>query len=106
MAYNSQKVMFQMVTELSEDVKATTDIVRLEMTDISAIVNFVVRAVENQGPTRRTTRPNKIKLPEPKPFFGARDSKALENYILTLSSTLRRLTLRHMKKRSPWPPCI
>ena len=81
---SSQKAMFQMVTELYEDVKAALDVVRVEVADISTKVNVVVRVVENQTPTRRTTRPNKVKLPEPKPFFGARDAKALENYIFDL----------------------
>ena len=36
--------------ELSEDVK-DLDLVRVEMVDISARVNVVVRAVENQEPT-------------------------------------------------------
>ena len=76
--------MFQMVIELSEDVKAALDVVRVEMADISARVNVTVRAVENQTPTRRTTRPNKVKLLEPKPFSGARDAKALENYIFDI----------------------
>ena len=73
-----------MVTELFEDVKAALDVVRVEMSDISAKVNVVVRAVENLDPARRTTRPNKVKLPEPKPFSGARDAKSLENYIFDL----------------------
>ena len=47
--------MFQMVAELSDDVRANLDVVRVEMADISARVNVVVRAVENQTPTRRTT---------------------------------------------------
>ena len=81
---SSQKAMFQMVIELSEDVKAALDVVRVEMADISARVNVTVRAVENQTPTRRTTRPNKVKLLEPKPFSGARDAKALENYIFDI----------------------
>ena len=80
----SQKTTFQMVTKLSEDVKATLDVVRVEMADISTRVNVVVKAVENQAPTRRTTRPNKVNLPEPKLFFGAQDAKALENYIFDL----------------------
>ena len=73
-----------MVTKLSDNVKAAVDVARVEMADISTRVNVVVRAVENQTPTRKTTRPNKVKLPEPKPFFGTRDAKALENYIFDL----------------------
>ena len=73
-----------MVTELSEDVKAALDVVRVKMADISARVNVVVRAVENQTPTRRTTLPNKVKHPKPKSFPGAQDAKALENYIFDL----------------------
>ena len=69
----SQKAMFQMVTEVSKDVKAALDVVRVEMANISARVNIAVRAVENQAPTRRTMRPNKVNLPEPKPsLWGSR----------------------------------
>ena len=44
---SSQKAMFQMVIELSEDVKVALDVVRVEMADISARVNVAVRTVEN-----------------------------------------------------------
>ena len=72
-----------MVTKLSDDVKAALEVVRVEMANISVRVN-VVRAVENQTPTWRTTRPNKVKLTEPKPFSVAHDAKALKNYIFDL----------------------
>ena len=39
--------MFQMVTELYEDVKAALDVVWVQMADISARVNVAVRTVEN-----------------------------------------------------------
>ena len=81
---SSKNEMFKIVTKLSEDVKAALDVVRIEMADISAIVNVVVRVVENLAPSWRTTRPNKVKFPEPKPFSRARDAKALENYIFDL----------------------
>ena len=64
--------------------KDALDVVRAEMADISARVNLVVRAMENQNPTRRTSKPNKVKVLEPKPFFGAQDAKALENFIFDL----------------------
>ena len=40
-----------MVTELSEDVKAALDVVRVEMADVSARVNIAIKAVENLAPT-------------------------------------------------------
>ena len=67
---SSQKVLFHMVTKLSEDVKATLDVVKTEMEDISARVNLAIRAVENQTPIGRTTRPNKVKVSKPIPSLG------------------------------------
>ena len=75
-----------MVIEQFEDVKVALDVVKVEMADISARVNVAVRAVDNQAPTQRTMRPNKVKLLEPKPFSRARDAKAQENYIFDLES--------------------
>ena len=44
-------------------------------------VNLKMRALENQAPARGAITVGKIKISEPKPFCGARDAKALENFI-------------------------
>ncbi|KAA0048768.1 uncharacterized protein E5676_scaffold172G00590 [Cucumis melo var. makuwa] len=43
-----------------------------------------MRAMENQAPTGGAISVSKVKIPEPKPFCGARDVKALENFIFDL----------------------
>ena len=43
-----------------------------------------MRALENQSPTREAITIGKIKIPEPKPFCGARDAKALKNFIFDI----------------------
>ncbi|KAA0031687.1 uncharacterized protein E5676_scaffold409G00190 [Cucumis melo var. makuwa] len=43
-----------------------------------------MRAMENQAPAGGAISVSKVKIPEPKPFCGARDAKALENYIFDL----------------------
>ena len=66
---SSQKAMFQMVNELSEDVKVALDVVRVEMVNISAKINVVVRDMENQtlpGGQRDPTRSNFLN-PSPSP---------------------------------------
>ncbi|KAA0040334.1 uncharacterized protein E5676_scaffold142G004340 [Cucumis melo var. makuwa] len=58
---SSQKTLLEMINGMSEDFRATLDVVRNEIADI----------------------------PEPKPFCGARDAKALENYIFDLEQYFR-----------------
>ena len=43
-----------------------------------------MRAVGNQTPTRGVVQFNKIKVPEPKSFYGVQDPKALKNVIFDL----------------------
>ena len=51
-----------MITELSKDVKTALDVVRAEMTNLSARLNLTIRSVGNQTPTRRAVQFNKIKV--------------------------------------------
>ena len=78
-----------MVTELSEDFKSALEVVRTEITDVNALVNLTMRAVGNQTPSGGVGYNSKIKIPEPKPFCGARDAKALENFIFDLEQYFR-----------------
>ncbi|KAA0065559.1 uncharacterized protein E5676_scaffold1212G00220 [Cucumis melo var. makuwa] len=48
-----------------------------------------MRAIANQSPTGGAIPVSRVKIPEPKPFCGARDAKALENYIFDLDQYFR-----------------
>ncbi|KAA0063712.1 uncharacterized protein E6C27_scaffold329G002350 [Cucumis melo var. makuwa] len=48
-----------------------------------------MRAMENQAPVRGAIPVSRVKISEPKPFCGARDAKALENYIFDLEQYFR-----------------
>ena len=43
-----------------------------------------MRAIANQAPTGGAILVSKIKISEPKPLCGARDAKALENFIFDI----------------------
>ncbi|TYK19196.1 hypothetical protein E5676_scaffold522G001330 [Cucumis melo var. makuwa] len=48
-----------------------------------------MRAMANQPPAGGAIPVSRVKIPEPKPFCGARDAKALENYIFDLEQYFR-----------------
>ncbi|KAA0066691.1 senescence-specific cysteine protease sag39 [Cucumis melo var. makuwa] len=48
-----------------------------------------MRVIANQAPTGGAIPVSRVKIPEPKPFCGARDAKALENYIFDLKQYFR-----------------
>ncbi|KAA0046932.1 senescence-specific cysteine protease sag39 [Cucumis melo var. makuwa] len=48
-----------------------------------------MRAMVNQAPAGGSIPVSRVKIPEPKPFCGARDAKALENYIFDLEQYFR-----------------
>ena len=81
---SSQKAIIQMVTDLLEDFRATLDVIRTEIADVSTRMNLTMRAVENQTPTGGAVQFNRVKILEPKPFCGARDAKAIENFIFDM----------------------
>ncbi|TYK15074.1 uncharacterized protein E5676_scaffold45G001270 [Cucumis melo var. makuwa] len=45
--------------------------------------------MSNQAPTEEAISVSRVKISEPKPFYGARDAKALENYIFDLEQYFR-----------------
>ncbi|KAA0059143.1 uncharacterized protein E6C27_scaffold430G00550 [Cucumis melo var. makuwa] len=81
---NAQKTLLEMINGMSEDFKVTLDVVRNEIADVNARLSLTMRAMANQAPAGGTISASKVKVPEPKPFCGARDAKALENYIFDL----------------------
>lgn len=78
---NSQKNMLEMINGMTEDFRATLDVVRNELAEVNTRVNLTMRALANQAPAGGAIPVGRIKVPEPKPFCGARDAKALENFI-------------------------
>ncbi|TYK03044.1 uncharacterized protein E5676_scaffold46G001390 [Cucumis melo var. makuwa] len=81
---NTQKTLLEMINGMSEDFKVTLDVVRNEIADVNARLSLTMRAMANQAPAGGAISVSKVKVPEPKPFCGARDAKALENYIFDL----------------------
>ncbi|TYK08452.1 uncharacterized protein E5676_scaffold654G00680 [Cucumis melo var. makuwa] len=81
---NSQKTLLEMINGMSEDFRVTLDVVRNEIADVNARLNLTMRAMANQAPAGGAISVSRVKIPEPKPFCGARDAKALENYIFDL----------------------
>ncbi|TYK16922.1 uncharacterized protein E5676_scaffold130G00580 [Cucumis melo var. makuwa] len=47
---NSQKTLLEMINGMSEDFRATLDVVRNEIADVNARLNLTMRAMTNQGP--------------------------------------------------------
>ncbi|KAA0031850.1 senescence-specific cysteine protease sag39 [Cucumis melo var. makuwa] len=79
---SSQKTLLEMINGMSEDFRATIDVVRNEIADVNARLSLTMRAMANQAPAGGAIPVSRVKIPEPKPFCGARDAKALENYYL------------------------
>ncbi|XP_031745591.1 uncharacterized protein LOC116406038 isoform X1 [Cucumis sativus] len=81
---NSQKDIMEMINGMTEDFRATLDVVRNEIVEVNTKVNLTMRALANQAPAGGAITIGKIKIPEPKPFCGPRDAKALENFIFDI----------------------
>ncbi|TYK23114.1 uncharacterized protein E5676_scaffold142G001050 [Cucumis melo var. makuwa] len=81
---SSQKTLLEMINDMSQDFRVTLDVVRNEITDVNARLNLKMRAMANQALAGGAISVSKVKITEPKPFCGARDAKALENYIFDL----------------------
>lgn len=81
---SSQKTILEMINGMSEDFRAALNVITNEIADVSARVNLTMRAMASHAPTIGTIQVNRIKIPESKPFWGARDAKYLENFIFDL----------------------
>ncbi|TYK19785.1 senescence-specific cysteine protease sag39 [Cucumis melo var. makuwa] len=81
---SSQKTLLEMINGMSEDFRATLDVVRNEIADVNTRLSLTMRAMANQVLVGGTVPVTKVKVPEPKPFCGVRDAKALENFIFDL----------------------
>ncbi|KAA0053838.1 uncharacterized protein E6C27_scaffold135G002280 [Cucumis melo var. makuwa] len=81
---NSQKTLLEMINGMSEDFRATLDVVRSEIADVNTRLSLTMRAMANQAPVGGAVPVTKVKVPKPKPFCGVRDAKALENFTFDL----------------------
>ncbi|KAA0046992.1 uncharacterized protein E5676_scaffold68G001120 [Cucumis melo var. makuwa] len=81
---SSQKTLLEMINDMLEDFRVTLDVVRNKIADVNARLNLTIRAIVNQAPAGGAISVSKVKILEPNPFCGARDAKALENYIFDL----------------------
>lgn len=70
-----------MVNGILEDFLVVPDVVRNEIADVSTRVNLTMQAMANQAPTRGAIQVNRIKILEPKTFYGATDAKAFELHL-------------------------
>ncbi|TYJ95557.1 uncharacterized protein E5676_scaffold767G00570 [Cucumis melo var. makuwa] len=73
-----------MINGMSEDFRVTLNVVRNEIADVNARLNLTMQVMANQAPAERAISVSRVKIRKPKPFCGARDAKALENYIFDL----------------------
>ena len=81
---NTQLAIIKMVSDLSDDLKEALGVVRIEVADLSAILNLTTRVVGDQTPSEGIAWFNKIKVSESKPFYEVRDAKILEKFIFDL----------------------
>ncbi|KAA0055059.1 senescence-specific cysteine protease sag39 [Cucumis melo var. makuwa] len=81
---SSQKTLLEMINGMSEDFRATLDVVRNEIADMNTRLSLTMRVMANQVSIGGAVPITKVKVPEPKPFCGVRDAKALENFIFDL----------------------
>ncbi|KAA0042047.1 senescence-specific cysteine protease sag39 [Cucumis melo var. makuwa] len=79
-----QKTLLEMINSMSEDFRATFDVVSNEIAGVNARLNLMMQAMSNQAPAGGAIPVSRVKIPEPKPFCGERDAKALESYIFDL----------------------
>ena len=81
---NSHKNMMEVINDMIEDFRATLDVARNEIVEMHMKVNLTMRALANQALAGGAITLGKIKIPKPKPLCGARDAKALENFIFDI----------------------
>ena len=67
---DAQQAIVKMVSNLSEDLRATLVVVRAEVADLSAKLNLTMRAVGYQTPAWGVVQFNKINVLKPKLFCG------------------------------------
>ncbi|TYK30023.1 uncharacterized protein E5676_scaffold587G00330 [Cucumis melo var. makuwa] len=81
---SSQKTLLETINGMLEDFRATLDVVRNEIADVNTRLNLITRVMTNQGSGEGAIPVSKIKILKPRTFCGARDAKALKNFIFNL----------------------
>ncbi|KAA0067615.1 uncharacterized protein E5676_scaffold174G00210 [Cucumis melo var. makuwa] len=81
--------MLKLFSDLSDDFRATTKKIEVEMAKMKMQVNLTMRVVGNQTSNPVCSVSSKLKIPEPKAFNGNRDVKELEISSSICSNTLR-----------------
>ncbi|TYK04995.1 senescence-specific cysteine protease sag39 [Cucumis melo var. makuwa] len=76
-------------SRLEEIAEKIDMMMRNEIAYVNTRLNLTMRAMANQAPAGGAILVSRVKIPEPKPFCGARDAKALENYIFNLEQYFR-----------------
>ena len=72
-----------MVSDLSQDLRATLGMVKAEVVDLSAILHLTMRVVGNKTSIESVVQ---FKVLKPKPFSGSgvRDAMTQDNFVFTL----------------------
>ncbi|KAA0047475.1 uncharacterized protein E5676_scaffold507G00670 [Cucumis melo var. makuwa] len=78
-----------MINGMSEDFRATIDVIINKIANVNARSNLTMRVMANQASVGGAISVSRLKILEPKPFCGARDAKALKNYIFDLEQYFR-----------------
>ncbi|KAG8383794.1 hypothetical protein BUALT_Bualt04G0050700 [Buddleja alternifolia] len=68
------------IVSMGEDLGVLTDVVDLKIDVINTKLSVLKRVVGGSKPDERPSS-SKLKVPDPKPFGGARDTKELENFL-------------------------
>ncbi|KAA0062696.1 uncharacterized protein E5676_scaffold132G00060 [Cucumis melo var. makuwa] len=68
--HSSQKTLLEMINDMSEDFRATLDVVRNEIIDVNTRLNLTMRAIANQAPVEGAIFVGKVKFWNPSPFVG------------------------------------
>ncbi|TYK23878.1 uncharacterized protein E5676_scaffold419G00550 [Cucumis melo var. makuwa] len=96
---SSQKTIMEIINDMLEDFLAALNVVRNEIANVSTRVNLTMAnlTMANQAPARGAITVSRIKIPEPMPFCGTRDAKALENFIFGLKQYFKAMNTEEIK---------
>ncbi|KAA0049646.1 reverse transcriptase [Cucumis melo var. makuwa] len=86
---SSQKTLLEMINDMSEDFRATLDIIRNEIADVNSRLNLTVRAIANQAQTRGVILLSRVKIPKPKALLWGKKCKGLGELYFWPRTTLQ-----------------
>ncbi|KAL0369789.1 UNVERIFIED_CONTAM: hypothetical protein Sangu_0297000 [Sesamum angustifolium] len=91
------EMLDERVTSVVEEASILTDAAEVRVDGIQAKVNLLKRVVgrdEDRDPM------SKVKVPDPKPFCGARSAKELENFLWDMETYFKRLAFQRLRRVS------